>query len=336
MPENTKPNLLKPMYRFGKIVTISLMGFVCRVLWVLKALWIVFSETIDMLRKLHKTKIFGLPLKFYHTFMYIAPSSGHTLLDLNLPFKLILRRSEVDVWSENNARFEGFMEIHSNPPILYYGFNKRDVMINNIHYHNFKSENPKKIYCLLTDRSVLVFWLTLIWSRPAPYRWPWPGCCHRPRLGGAPGGGTSPYPPQQAAVGCGGRPQAAQWWTAAVEVAPGGRKHVQYCFKQIVKGYVNWGILFLLKVLIWWNFLMLYAVKVRRHTPWSRVRCHGCWFTHSQFHSQFHSWRYSLRITLKYTTLVRMCSGYAWTMKPWQRSEWHLGFNSVLSDRVAT
>ena len=72
-----------------------------------------------------------------------------------------------------------------------------------------------------------------------------------------------------------------------------------------------------------------YAVKVRRHTPWSRVRCHGsheCWFTHSQFHSQFHLRWHSLRITLKYTTLVHMRSGYVWTMKSWQRSEWRLGF----------
>ena len=71
-------------------------------------------------------------------------------------------------------------------------------------------------------------------------------------------------------------------------------------------------------------------IEVRRHTPWSRVRCHGCWLTHSQFHSQFHSRRHSLRITLKYTTLMRMRGSYAWTMKPWQRSEWRLGFNSVL------
>ena len=28
-----------------------------------------------------------------------------------------------DVWSENDALFERLMEIHSNPPILYYGFN---------------------------------------------------------------------------------------------------------------------------------------------------------------------------------------------------------------------
>ena len=75
-----------------------------------------------------------------------------------------------------------------------------------------------------------------------------------------------------------------------------------------------------------------YPVKVRRHTPWSRVRCHGsheCWFTHSQFHSQSHSRRHSLRITLKYTTLVHMRSGYAWTMKSWQQNKWRLGFNSV-------
>ena len=66
-----------------------------------------------------------------------------------------------------------------------------------------------------------------------------------------------------------------------------------------------------------------YAVKVRRHMPWSRVRCHGsheCWFTHRQFHSQFHSRRHSLRTTLKYTTLVCMRSTNAWTTKPWQRS----------------
>ena len=41
-----------------------------------------------------------------------------------------------------------------------------------------------------------------------------------------------------------------------------------------------------------------YAVGVKCHTPWSRVRSHGGWFTHSQFHSQFHSRRYSLRISL--------------------------------------
>ena len=30
-----------------------------------------------------------------------------------------------DVWSENAALFERLMEIHSNPPILYFGFNTK-------------------------------------------------------------------------------------------------------------------------------------------------------------------------------------------------------------------
>ena len=33
-----------------------------------------------------------------------------------------------DVWSENAALFERLMEIHSNPPILYYGFNPLTMM----------------------------------------------------------------------------------------------------------------------------------------------------------------------------------------------------------------
>ena len=39
------------------------MGFVCRVLRVQKALWIVLSETIKISRKLHKTNISGMPPK---------------------------------------------------------------------------------------------------------------------------------------------------------------------------------------------------------------------------------------------------------------------------------
>ena len=56
---------LKLMYSFGKWWTwkISLMGFVYRVVWVLKALWIILSETIKILRKLHKANIFGMPPK---------------------------------------------------------------------------------------------------------------------------------------------------------------------------------------------------------------------------------------------------------------------------------
>ena len=55
---------------------------------------IILSKT-NILRELHKTNISGCPPKFYHGVMYIAPSSGHILLNINLPFKLILRRCEV-------------------------------------------------------------------------------------------------------------------------------------------------------------------------------------------------------------------------------------------------
>ena len=92
--------ILKPMYSLGKCwkLKISLMGLVYRVVRVLKALWIFLSETINFLRKLHKTNFFGMPLQFYHRVMYIAPSSGHISLNLNMPFKLILRRFEVIFW----------------------------------------------------------------------------------------------------------------------------------------------------------------------------------------------------------------------------------------------
>ena len=62
------------------------MGIVYRVLWVLKSLWIILSETISILRKLQQKKLtfLGCPRKFYHRFMYIAPSSGEPLPNLIL------------------------------------------------------------------------------------------------------------------------------------------------------------------------------------------------------------------------------------------------------------
>ena len=94
--ERFQESHLKPMYSFGKWwkLKFSLIGFVYIVVWVLRALWILLSETINILRKLHKTN----PRKFYHRVMYIAPSSGHILLNFNMPFKLILRRFEVVFW----------------------------------------------------------------------------------------------------------------------------------------------------------------------------------------------------------------------------------------------
>ena len=57
--------ILKPMYSFGKWwkLKISLIGLVYRVISVLKALWIFWSETINVLRKMHNTNIFGMPPK---------------------------------------------------------------------------------------------------------------------------------------------------------------------------------------------------------------------------------------------------------------------------------
>ena len=39
--------------------------------------------------------ISGCPQECYHRFMYIAPSIGRSLLNINVPFKLILRMFEV-------------------------------------------------------------------------------------------------------------------------------------------------------------------------------------------------------------------------------------------------
>ena len=99
----TTCTMLKPIYSFGEWWKwkISLIGFVYRVVWVLQALWIFLSETINFLRKLHKSlklTFLGCPPKFYHSVMYIAPSRGHISLNFNMPFKLILRRFQVVFW----------------------------------------------------------------------------------------------------------------------------------------------------------------------------------------------------------------------------------------------
>ena len=39
------------------------MGFVYGVLWILKALWIVLSQTIHIFEKIEKYNIFGMPPK---------------------------------------------------------------------------------------------------------------------------------------------------------------------------------------------------------------------------------------------------------------------------------
>ena len=57
---------------------------------------------------------------------YIAHSSGRSLMNLNLPFKLSLRWFEVVFWClqwECCAFEKRLMKIHSNPQIIYYCFN---------------------------------------------------------------------------------------------------------------------------------------------------------------------------------------------------------------------
>ena len=56
-------------------------------------MWIVLSETVH-LRNLpppkKKLTFSGCLREFYHRLMYIASSSGHSLLNLNVPFKVVL------------------------------------------------------------------------------------------------------------------------------------------------------------------------------------------------------------------------------------------------------
>ena len=87
--------------------------------------------------------------------MYIAPSSGHTSFNFNMPFKLILRRCEVvsNVWSENTALFERLMEIHSNSPKLYYGFKERIGKCQMFWYSTFPIK-IKMLHSILLPRSL--------------------------------------------------------------------------------------------------------------------------------------------------------------------------------------
>ena len=120
--------LLKPMYSFGKWWKwkISLMAFICRVVWVLKALWIFLSDTINFLRKLHKTIHFRDAPENSIIVMYIAPSSGHISLKFDMPFKLILRSFEIVFWCMEwecctFCKIDG-NSFKSTNTTIYYGF----------------------------------------------------------------------------------------------------------------------------------------------------------------------------------------------------------------------
>ena len=62
--------------RTGKCTLLFIMVY--RVLWFLKALWIILSEPSIFWENLCDALV-----KFYHRFMYIAPSSGGPLPNLN-------------------------------------------------------------------------------------------------------------------------------------------------------------------------------------------------------------------------------------------------------------
>ena len=66
-----------------------------------QALWMVLSETINILRKLPPKNYIlfsGCPRKFHHRFMYIVPSSGEPLPNLNSTFIWILWSFEAVFW----------------------------------------------------------------------------------------------------------------------------------------------------------------------------------------------------------------------------------------------
>ena len=74
------------------------MAFVYIILWILKALWIILSETI---KKKAKYLTFWDAPKFYQRFMYMYTCSslkGSLKLTVNMCFKMIIRRSEAVFW----------------------------------------------------------------------------------------------------------------------------------------------------------------------------------------------------------------------------------------------
>ena len=63
-----------------------------------KSLLNCFVQNHQYFAEICKTQNFLGPQEFYHGLMCIAPSSGHSLLTLNLSFKMILRKFEVVFW----------------------------------------------------------------------------------------------------------------------------------------------------------------------------------------------------------------------------------------------
>ena len=86
---------LKPKYSFGKWWKWknSLMGIVHKSCMSSQSpvnLFVRTSKPSIFVENCIKLTLSGCPREFSHRDMYIAPSSGHTSFDFNMPFKLIL------------------------------------------------------------------------------------------------------------------------------------------------------------------------------------------------------------------------------------------------------
>ena len=96
---------LKPLYSFGKFGKYwkwkkqFCNGFCLWSFMSSKSLvnWFVWNH--QYFEKFAKIiTLLGCPRKFYHRFMHITPSSVRSLVNLNVPFKLILKRFEIIFW----------------------------------------------------------------------------------------------------------------------------------------------------------------------------------------------------------------------------------------------
>ena len=93
-----------------------------------RALWIVLSESINISRNLHTKRYFFVPpWEFYPRFMLKVPSTDHSLLTLNMPFKMIVLKEVWGCFLMSGMRilpfskdWMKFIQIHQYYPILSY------------------------------------------------------------------------------------------------------------------------------------------------------------------------------------------------------------------------
>ena len=104
---------LKPKYSFGKIWwkwKISLMGIVHKSYKFSKPCEYFCSKPSIFVENCIKLPLSGCPWELSHRDMYIAPSSGPTSFNFNMPFKLILRRCEVACFLMSGVKILHFLK----------------------------------------------------------------------------------------------------------------------------------------------------------------------------------------------------------------------------------